>query len=86
MVDLNASKETQIFTGTSTIDQYDYSMSDSEFFSIYQNNQAIPSIFNRRESIELCLKKLNAINLPILDDKRINNCFRKLTAVQFSLN
>ena len=77
-IPLDASKTTQEFSATSTIEQYDYKVRNTELGLLNENKYNI-AWEEHNQSIQLCMKKLNALNLNTAVNKiEIDNCFAKL--------
>ncbi len=80
---LNADKQTQLLTGSSTVERYDYKLENADFGTVSQLFQSHPALLERRTSVEICMNKLNALggNLSTAD---IDICFQKLAAHHMS--
>jgi hypothetical protein len=79
---LNADKNTQTLSSTSTIERFDNKLQSTDYAAVGKFASFDYSWEENSVSIETCITKLNALkqkDVPVAD---INNCFNKLKAVQ----
>jgi|LauGreDrversion4_2_1035121.scaffolds.fasta_scaffold1323462_1 hypothetical protein len=83
---LNADRNTQLLTGLSTVERYDYSLENSDLSSVLNYNQVQYDFKYQRRSIELCMDKLRPLNAANVNMSEVDNCFKKLAATIYTYN
>jgi len=74
---LEANKNTQNFSSTSTIEKYSYNVEDSEFASIPVTKQTISHNLIREQVTQMCLNKLNINGNFDIESTHLKNCQAK---------
>lgn len=82
---LNADKQTQKLTASSTVNQYNYALGSQDYAKVTSNAIFDSSFGSRNDSVELCINKLDALRKRDLKQSDIDNCLGKLKAVYKSL-
>jgi hypothetical protein len=78
---LNADKGTQALSGASTIERFDYKLQSTDFASVSKFAEFSHTWEQNSRSIETCITKLNALKSKDASHEDIDNCFKKLKAV-----
>ena len=74
---LEANKNIQDFSSTSTIEKYSYNVEDSDFTSIPVIKQTISNNLIREQVTQMCLNKLNKDGNFDIDQTHLKNCQAK---------
>ena len=84
-INLNADKQTQKLTASSTVNQYNYALGNQDYAKATANVNFDLSFSSRNDAVEICINKLDALRKRDLKQSDVDNCLRKLNAVYKSL-
>jgi hypothetical protein len=79
---LNADKNAQTLSSSSTIERFDNKLQNTDYAAASKFASFEYSWEENSVSIETCINKLNALKQKDVAIADINNCFKKLKAVQ----
>ncbi len=77
---LDAISSTQTHSTSSTINQYDFALRNSDLGLIFSSGLSSLSWDEHNRSVQLCMKKLNVLNTQgKTAQTNIDNCFAKMS-------